>query len=244
MKKITKLLHKKLDQNIEKNKAYKKRVQQMDALFKEESITFDEKDILVYFKKEITYRGILNKRAIENAYLEGYTKMHDYFDTLDYVEKQRLMHMEIQFVCANLTHFVYEGQAIYIPFFDVKLNSIYEKETVLFSLKQYRSLFSKYQEQMNTFNYGMHVYQSTFSSVYFVYGYANQYAIYSQELSRLYIIEEEKGVDFISVAQMSEEYMVSICEAYFNQDRETFINELLASGNIDEKLAEKLHKKK
>lgn len=242
MDKILKKLHKKLDTNVEKDFALKKHIQEMDALFKKEGLTFDEKDKLVYFKKEIAYQGIQNKKAIEQAYLEGYTKMHDYFDSLEYSEKQRLMNVENEAIYTSLPKFEWDAQSIYIPFFDVKLNAIYEKETVLFSLKQYRSLFQNYKESVQENLYGLEVYKSSFSSFDFVYGYPTKYALYSQNLGRLYFVCDDVCVDFVSVKHMDDTIMVALSEAYFNQDKETFIASLETSENVDEKLAKKLRK--
>ena len=94
MKKVIDFINKKYDTNFFKNSYVKNKNALMEPVFKENRISFKDNDELQFFRNEIIYLGLKHKREIENAYFEGKTMMQDYYDTLDYEEKVRLINYE------------------------------------------------------------------------------------------------------------------------------------------------------
>lgn len=240
MNKLLTILHKKLDKNT--SKILKTKRNQFDECMKEEKITIKNSTPFTYYEKECIYHGILNKRAIEKAYFDGYVKMHDYYDTLDYNEKKRLMNYEIKEVLKDLHYFIFDDQKIYIPFFDKTMNAIYENEMVLFQLKQYRRITYDYDDLFELDHYGRCMYNSMFSSLEGIYHDDIYDSYYSSLENRIYFLKENKYVDFISVNQMTKEEMYDLSDAYYHQDRLRLIEILEETNSIDEKLKKKLLK--
>lgn len=240
MDKLLKILHKKLDNNT--SKILKDKVKEMDVLLKEEKIIYKKDTPFSFYEKEWICNGIENKRKIEKAYFDGYFKMQDYFDTLDYNEKKRLMNYEINEVLKQLVHFNYDDQKIYIPFFDKQMNAIYENDMVLFQLKQYRRITYDYEDLFHLDIYNKYIYDSTFSSLKSVYHKDDMYSYYSLLENRLYFLKGNEYMDFITIKDVSIEKMYQISDMYFNRDMLHFIELLFDTEIIDEKINKKLLK--
>lgn len=243
MEKISKLLHKKLDKNCKKDKHLNAMKAKFEQAFKLDHISYSDSDAFHYYQNEIVYRGIANKKIIEDAYFQGLAKMHDYYFTLEFKEKQRMMNYEIHEALKTLDHFRFHDDEIYIPFFDEKLNRIYQNEIVLFDLKQYRRIINEYNDLMVKSVYGVEVYQSAFSSLHVIAQHEQKIALYDAYTKRLFFIENDCFVDFITISQNdSLDVLRELSIAYFYRDDSKLVEVLLLSKNIDEKLAKKLNK--
>lgn len=242
MEKILRILHKKLDDNIDKKINLKIKKKKIEKAFSFDKLTYVDKKEFDYFENEIIYFGILTKHKIEKAYKEGRTKMFDYYEVLSYEDKKRLMNYEIGNITKDLSCFIFEDQKIFIPFFDKKMNAIYEKEMVLFDLKQYYQLTLEYEKLMENNIYGYQVYDSSFSSLNLIYVNDKDASLYSDIKKRLYFMHNYKMENFITISNLDNEAYIEISKAYFKKDKEDFIQTLSKYNCIDEKVNKKLLK--
>ena len=242
MEKLMKVLHKKLDQSTDKIHEVKIKKKKMEDLFAFDKLEYQDKNEFDYFKNEIMYQGILNKQAIEKAYKEGRTKMYDYYEVLSYPEKKRLMNYEISLALNEMICFIFEEQKIYIPFFEKKMNAIYENEMVLFDLKQYNRLMLDYKELILDHPYGYRTYDSEFSSLILVYEKEEEAAFYSEMKGRLYFLKGCEMLDFISLPFLEKEQFSLIASAYFEQDKVELVSLMSDFECINEKTYKKLMK--
>lgn len=242
MNKIYKILHKKLDHNLAKDKNFCKRKKQMETVFNNEHLNYMDKDAFSYYQNEIIYQGIHNKKMIEDAYFQGMVKMQDYFEHLDYNEKKRLMNYEIVDCLKDLSYFEYHGEKIYIPFFDERMNQIYQKEMVLFELKQYHRIIYQYEDLFRFNRYGWKIYASSFSSLRLIQQKDTFASLFDEYTNRLFFLEQEQMVEFLTLKVYDEICLERLSDAFFNKSWEEFITILADSKNIDEKLVKKLRK--
>lgn len=245
MEKIFKVLHKKYDQKFDKIETIKTKRAAMEALFKQCKLAYKQCDDLAFFHNEIIYQGILNKQAIENAYFEGRVLMDDFYDTLDYAEKQRMMNYEIEKVKPSLPFVVYKGEAMYIPFLDLRMNAIYRKEMVLFDIKKYNYYVRRFEQIMIDAHeaYGNIVYNAAFCSAYMVYEYEQQIGLYCEANQCLYFIEHHTLVNHLTcIHEVSIEIMKNICYSFFHSSFDEFIALLEGLSLIKEKELKKIHK--
>lgn len=242
MNKVYKLLHKKLDQKVEKNKEIIKRKSAIEKAFKEDKVEYVDKDVFDYYRNEIVYRGIHNKKAIEDAYFQGMVKMQDYFEHLDFNEKKRLMNYEIEQCLADLIHFEYEETTIFIPFFDEKMNRIYKNDMVLFDLKQYHRIVRDYSDLYQKDYYGLKAYQSAFSSLDVIGQYKDKVSMYDPYTNRLFFLENLELIEFITLTNSEDECLQNLSLAYFYENDNQLVDVLESTGNINEKIAKKARK--
>lgn len=242
MNKVFKVLHKKLDQNLTKNKEITARKVAMEAAFKEDKLTYQNKDEFDYYRNEIIYQGMHNKKVIEDAYFQGMVKMQDYFEHLDFKEKKRMMNYEIDECLKDLIHFNYEDTQIYIPFFDEKMNRIYKNEMVLFDLKQYHRIVKDYLDLFNPDYYGLNVYHSAFSCLDVIGQYEDKVTMFDAYTKRLFLLKGRQLQEYITLSNVNDECLRDLSLALFYDDMNGLISVLETSENINEKLAKKLRK--
>lgn len=242
MEKLLKILHKKLDKKI-KNKEMQNKTKLMKEVFEKEHIHYIAKNAFSYYENEVIFHSLLNKQAIEKAYMEGYTKMYDYFDVLDFKEKQRLMNYEIHECLKNLPYLSFREDKIYIAFFDEKLNRIYQNEMVLFALKQYRRIMHDYQDLWKENYYGNEVYKSSLSSLEFIEQNDCKSCFYDSKTNRFFFLENDLFYDYITFEVVDNAIKRTFALAFFDENYEEMIAILNANGCINDKLAKKLLKK-
>jgi len=241
MEKILKILHKKLDKK-DKNIEMKKRNKEMESLFSFDHISYVNKHEFDYYKNEIIYYGILNKQTIEKAYKKAKIDMEDYYDALNYEQKKKLMDYEIKNCLKDLKSFKYDDQNIYIPFFEKKLNFIYENEMTLFDLKKYADIMLYYDSIMKKDLYTYSVYDSPFSSLQFIYEDKERCALYCEKRGRLYFLCNNEYQEFISLPLLEKDKMAKVAFDYFENNVNALIEDLYNFNCIDDKLNKKLNK--
>lgn len=243
MEKILKVLHKKLDtkENVE---FFKQKNKEMESLFNFDKIPFVNKKEFDFYKNEIIYYGILNKQAIEKAYKKARIDMEDYYDTLNYEQKYKLMDYEIKKCLEDLNCFKYEEDDIYIPFFDVDLNRTYKNEMTLFDIKKYADLMLFYKEKMQMNRYGYAVYNSAFSSLQYILESNTLCAVYCEKRGRLYFLNAFEMEDYISIKNASKSVLETIAVCYFKKDVDGVLHCLYEHKALDEKTYNKIMKKR
>ncbi len=140
MKQLIKLCEKDSTKKLLKLEETKKQINEMNTLFAQCSLNLPMKTEADFFFAQLVNRSLLSKQAFETVFYKAYYDMADYWQTLNYTEKKRLVNIEIEQLKANLPYVTRGGQRAYIPIFDERMNHIYSEEMVLFELKQYERL--------------------------------------------------------------------------------------------------------
>lgn len=247
MKTLSDILAKKYHKKLDKLPSYKQKLLEMQRLFKEYGIACVIKDEFSFYQIEYMYEGILNKQKFEETYLTTYVAMHDFWSDLDYQERKHQMNVDIDHMRKELKSFPYEGEEIYIPMFDQRMNRLYTQEIVLLELKQYGRFTKKFDDVIQKNLYGILPYMYNFTSCLFICGDDGYFSIYNPELNRLYFIKEFTCTSTLSFhPQKSEETSFDeikvIAEAYMKGDEAAVIDVLKASNLIEESVKKKIQK--
>lgn len=145
MKQLIKLCEKDSDINLFKIEACKRQITLMQNLFKADKLNLTIKTDLEFFYAQFIYRCILSKQGFETVFFKSCYEMNDFWSTLNYLEKKRLINIEIDQLKETLPYVVRNDKKVYIPMFDERMNDIYRDEMVLFELKQYAQLRFEYE---------------------------------------------------------------------------------------------------
>lgn len=242
MKKVIKLLSKYYETNI--SKEMKKKQDMIKKLCKEYDLTFESKNDYSCFKNEVLYESLCNKMKFEETFQNAYGQMADFFDSLDYQTKKRLMNTEVDKVKKEMKKFQFMNKEIYIPVFDDKMNTIYSDEMALFTLKQYHSLIKNFKEHVKQNLYGEYPYQSGFSSAVYVCSYETGFVLKYE--NNLYFIENDILVQKLSFSDKIKECdngTISILvQLYRCGKTEEFIKFLMNYEFVEGKIYSKLEK--
>lgn len=245
MRSLNTILNKKYRKKLLKLTHFKKRLKKIQSLLKVYGISCNVKDEWGFYQVEVIYESILNKQEFENTYFATYASMHDYWNDLDYQERRHQMNVDIDRMRRELKSFPCEGEEIYIPMFDQRMNRIYRQEIVMLELKQYGKFIKNFQDIIYNNLYGCLPYKYNFSSCLFITGDDSAYSLYSPDLNRIYFIQNETCVDYISFDSMKSasstfEEIRAISSAYMEKDLEKIIDLLLNSNLISERMKNKL----
>lgn len=224
MDKIIDFLNKKYDKKFFKSSFVENKNKLMGPLFKEDQLELKQDNELSFFYNEIVYQGILNKRKIEKAYFEARNIMNDYYETLDYKEKVRLVSYEIHKAAENIDHVEINGEKIFIPFFDERMNEIYYDEMNLFDIKRYNRYLTDYKDIIKKDLYGRAFYIEPFCSAKVVFENDNEFTLHSKFNNALYFIKDGLLVDHLSLIRtLTNEEMNVVSTNYFFNDPEAFV---------------------
>jgi len=244
MEKIYKLLHKHYDIDLLKSSKVKAKREIMEKTFKLYHIPYQEENELDYFNNEIIYQGIRNKQKIETAHFEGRVIMNDFYDTLDYEEKRRLMNYETSKAKASLPFIISEKKPIYIPFFDQRMNQIYDNEMVLFDIKKYSYYKENFKQIMIDFkSYGNQFYQLNFCSAKLIYTQDDKLALFNEINNCIYFVDNSKLVNHLTLIKPLESFVLKeICYTFFNETIQMMVELLIRFELIKEKDIKKVNK--
>lgn len=244
MEKIYKLLHKRYDGNFSKSTRVKNKREDMEKMFKIYRIDYSEDNELDFFNNEIIYQGIVNKRRLEDAHFEGGILMHDFYETLDYNEKRRLMNYEIEKAKPEVPSIVSEEQMIYIPFLDRRMNQIYDNEMVLFDIKKYNYYKDNFKQIMIDFHeYGNVFYNESFCSASLIYEHENTMTLYDRAMNCLYFVVDLKLVNHLTlINKVDVSVLKNLSFAFYNGPTEEFVELLIGLQLIREKDVKKVRK--
>lgn len=247
MTKIEQILNKKYKEKLLKISSYKKKLTKMQGFLKEYGIPCNPKDDMSYFYCEILYESIFNKKRLEECFLESFVEMQDFWQSLDYKERNHLVHVDIDRKCKDLKYLMAGEQKVYMPVFDEHINHIYADEIVNLELKQYRQFTKEFRTSIQEGLYGELPYKNHFSSAEWIADSDKGYCLYFSKLNRFYLIENNKCVRVLSLDpqrkdNLNPEKQSVLALLFMNQDEKGIAEMILACDCIDERCKKKIKK--
>lgn len=247
MAKIEQILQKKYKDKLLKLAIHKKKLSKMQELLKEYRISCNPKDDVSYFQCEVLYESIYNKKRLEDCFLESFVEMQDFWEGLDYKERNHLVHVDIDRKCNDLKYFMAQDQKIYMAVFDEHINHVYADEIVNLELKQYRQFTKDFKDSIQVNLYGSLPYQYNFSSASWVADNEKGYCLYYSHLNRFYYIEQETCVRTLSLdperrERLSEEKQSVLALLFMKQDERGVGEMIMELDLVDERMKKKIQK--
>lgn len=227
---------------LHKNKILKQQVDEWKTLSKKYKLPLQNYADFIYL--EMFALGLLNKIAIEQTYVEQYCMMQDYWKTLEYKERSRLMHVYVERALAGRNHFVFEGKEVYIPFFSEQLNQLYIYETAVFELKQYHKLFDDFSTQLVAKeHYGITPLLHGFSSLQYWGQIEKGHLFYHNATNAIVVMESFENVYWLPMHKALSSAMVdAIAQRIGEDDERALFAYLCEHGLLKRRCASRLKK--
>lgn len=105
-------------------------------------------DLKSLFDLMVFKEGLKNKQMFEKTFERFRNKHLDMWDNLEFNERNMLLKYDLDPVRARMSSFEYSGSTIYIPFFDVLMNNLYERETAVLELPQFFKLYRDFKKSL------------------------------------------------------------------------------------------------
>lgn len=197
-----------------------------------------------FFYFEALIQTLKNKEIFEGAFVKAYDDMIDYWQTLTYEERKRLVNADLEKTIATLPYVQSEQQKLYLPCMNDKINVIYEKEMVLFELKQYNRLCFDCKDMIDKSNVTFDMVKSNFVSLNYVQGDQNDYWCYCKINHTLYHFNHTLIMDSFPIVNFNGE-VHELCEFiqfYENKDEESSIHLLINKDWLSDRMKKKVIK--
>ena len=204
-----------------------------------------------YIRASVIFQSIKNKQKIENQYLKTRYDLNEFWNHLDYTERKRLVTIDLQ-DCYNKLPSFYdskEGKQMYIAFFDERLNALYREETVIFELKQYKSLMDDYSTLIQKDLYKASDYfNGSFVPTLFVGKNDTSTCYYNFSLQTFYI-EQNGNVEAyplfdkkVREKTITKELLIPLGNHLLNEKQDEFLEMCLALGLYSDEFVKKVRR--
>ena len=235
------------EEKLLKNKQIKQNILNHQIYLNRYKIEQSQKNELDYFYTEALVQTLKNKEIFEGSFVKSFDDMYDYWNTLNYEERKKLINVDINKSIQNLPYVLKDNEKYYLPLFNDKINKIYETEMVLFELKQYNKLRFDCKEMIDKFNLPLDCIKYNFTSLKYIDGNENNYYAYCEINKTLYHIVNNniEQFTFINCKDINDLYLfIKIYEANDEQQAMNYIlNKELASSKVLKKITKKLEKR-
>ena len=186
------------------NKKDKKTVKQIVRSFSGYRIPIVIKDDLSFFDALIMAESLKNKLALENEYDKSRTGLYDVWDILSYQERNGFINKDLDLIKKEMHGFTDdENHTIWITFFDELLNSLYNKEMVIFELQQYYRLYRDFSQRLTkTHHYGLLPYRNSFLDITLLAQNETTVVFYYQNTRCLYRLNSDFSLRKIPLSKV------------------------------------------
>ncbi|RHM60115.1 MULTISPECIES: hypothetical protein [Coprobacillaceae] len=240
--------------NLHKTKLYCFLEENKD-IFEQAGYPFKIKTYEELFKYEVLYHSLSNKNKIDEAYNHFINTNYDVLDYLNYDEKRKMFDQDLKPILEQCHCFKEpeSGQLVYLPHYDLDMNSRYINDYQMLTLKQYQEYIKQYSKDINKPYrlYQFYPFISSFSSLKPI-GKDDHYAyFYYPESKRVYLfdqndyqcIDELIFIDKYQDIDPSLEDVKEIVKIYLNEDVQSLVDTLYEKQWLSEKIYKKIKKK-
>lgn len=176
----------------------KKEISELTTLNKNYNLGLNPKIDQDLFKLDVFKHGLNTKQIFESEFERIRNEHYDMWDNLLFNERNFIIQCDIAPMKAKLKVFdVTEEDRVYIPFFDVLLNTLYDRETAILELPQYFKLYQEFQDRLIPVDfYGLKPFIANMSSGRYINQRGDVIILYRKDLNIFY------------------RYSLAMCEAY------------------------------
>lgn len=196
-----------------------------------------------FFYLECLITTLKNKETFEGAFVKTFDDMIDYWQTLNYEERKRLVNVDIDKTIEQLPYVIKNNEKHYLPCFNQKMNAIYRTEMVLFELKQYNRLRFECKDLIERIPIDLDIIQSNITSLRYISGESNDYYAYCAINRTIYHFVKNEISDCFPVCQFNGEVSGLKELIPFFCDEDACIRFLIEKNWISEKMIKKMSKK-
>lgn len=197
-----------------------------------------------YFYFESLVHTIQNKETIENAFIKIFDDMRDYWQTLTYEERKKLVNIELHEKIKDLIYVPCGTKRNFLPHIDEKMNRIYEDEMVLFELKQYNALRFDFKHLIQQSQLNQEMVQYGFTSLKFIEGNQEDYMAYCPINQTLYHFKNYGIVNSLTLVGFHEAWddLKIFIHLLRNEDENGCCSFLMDKKWVSEKSCRKIEK--
>ena len=199
-----------------------------------------------YFRLMVIENAVKQKIIFEQGFETFRNEHHDMWDNLMFNDRNRLFQLDFHQEKEKLKKFEFHKETIYIAFFDVLMNNLYDRETAILELPQFYKLYENYQTQcIDIDTYGILPYLANMSHAHCIESKNETAVLYDDSLKTFYRLNDQieyfpfgidKAVSDADIETLGE-YLIEF------KDQE-FLNHLYSKNLLNDRATKKYKKVK
>lgn len=252
MKKLSNLLNANIKRTFTSSSIEKTLAASYEKQWQKQGQKVSLKSEMDLIQSSVIFRSLDNKMKLENAYLLVRDDLNDFWNTLDYLERKRIVNIDMQKTLDNLPSFFYKkwGKDVYISFFDERINDLYQNEMVMFELRQYAQLAHQFKEFIvNEGNFDFDMYNGKFVPTLFLGKELDTTVLYNETLHKIYVIKDNETYSYPLLdtdaknKAITKEILIPLAETLQNNQPLEFVRIAKAFGLYSESFGDKIVRK-
>mgnify|MGYP001008426659 CR=1 FL=1 len=204
------------------------------------------KNDLDFFRYQIILEGMKNKQLFESTYDRIRNENFDLWEYISFKERKKLVLLAIEPLKESMKSFLYDEQIIFIPFFNVLMNSLYDKEMPIFELPQFLKMYKVFKQEIIDIDlYGQLPYLNGFCDCDCIYHDDSSMILWNSELLCFYQLTAADVIRLpMDQSRVREEQLNKplIIDFLLHRDEDGLINYVCNCDFVSSKLKKKLLK--
>lgn len=252
MKKLSNLLNKAIKRTFNSSSVERVLASQYEKEWIKQGRKLPLKTELDFIKASVIFRSLDNKQKLESAYILVRDGLNEFWNTLDYTERKRIVNIDMQKTMESLPSFFSKkwGCDVYISFLDERLNELYCSEMVMFELRQYNKLMLTYKEFIvDNGDFDFDVYNGEFVPTLYLNKEGNKSVLYNKTLQKLFVVEGEDVYSFplldssANNRAVTNEILMPLSELLIKNEMQEFMKLAKSFGLYSENFCEDILRK-
>ncbi len=170
----------------------KERINQLKVINETYGLKRNLKEDLDILKLSIFQTSLSQKKFFEDTFENVRKELFDMWDYLSFYEKNDLILQELDKTIEEKKVFQEDVTLIYIPFFDVLLNSLYATEIAILEKPQFFKLYREFNSSLiNTDQYGLKPFKAGFTFAKVISSNENAVVLFDQDINVFYYVYED-----------------------------------------------------
>lgn len=215
----------------------------LGSINKDLKLNLNLKDTLDVLKLSVYKTGLENKQFFENAFNSIRLQNIDLWDNLSFKERNFILKCDIASDKITRLSFKHEDTRITIPFFDVLMNGLYDKETAILELPQFLKLYKDFHSRMVPLEmYGLKPYISNMSLARYVASKGDSVVLYDPISAQFFKLSDSNINEYPILNIHHEDLSVLEAGKALLESEEAFIDVCINKMLINTKCIKKIEK--
>lgn len=225
------------------HKLNKKQIKQLTEINKSFKLGLNPHKLHDFLILSVYETSLNNKSTIEKKFEEIRNQHFDMWEHIQFQERNTIVLKIYSDEMKNLPHFKYDDIDIYIPFFNVLLNTLYGTKTAILELPQFFKLYTNYlKDTEDIFKYGLQPFINNMSAFEYIYG-TDPIVLFGE--STFVVFDEEKTTAYplLKDIELTKEEKETLGILLCKEDLDTFFGILINKEWIKPKAIKKIKKR-
>lgn len=218
-------------------------IKQLDSVNSELGLKLSIKDSKDALKLSIYETGLKNKKFFETQFEDIRQNNLDLWPNLSFVERNFLIKCDIAGDKVKRLSFKHQDTTVTIPFFDVLMNGLYDKETAILELPQFFKLYKEFHSRMiDPSVYGMKPYVANMSFARFIASVGETVILYSEDNATFYKLDNTSALTYPIEMKTHDDSLIRFAGKELLTSEDAFVDALITHEMIVSKCIQKIEK--